>query len=131
MKKQAYRNYIVLCIILSCILTFGCAHQPQTPEQIGYKTLSTAAEVYETTMSAMGDLYKQGKLSESDKDKVIDVAKIYWSTYHSATLAMDVWMRTKNADDKIVLDKAITELTAAIPKFQEFVLPLFQKSKDK
>ncbi len=130
MKKRNYKQYIVICIILS-FMTFGCAHQQQTPEQIGYKTLSTAAEVYETTMSAMSDLYKQGKLSESDKDKVVEVAKIYWSTYHSATLAMDVWMRTKNADDKIVLDKAIAELTAAIPKFQEFVLPLFQKSKDK
>lgn len=128
MKNKRNLNYIIICIILMSFMSFGCAtSKPQSTETKIYKVLKTAADIYESGMSAMGDLYAQGKITEQEKDKIVDLGNIFWSAYHSASASFDIWSRSKTADNKIALDKMLTELASSMDDFQQYVLPLYDK----
>lgn len=127
MKHKRSLNYIIICIILTAFMSFGCATGPQSMESKTYKVLKTAADIYEAGMSAMGDLYAQGRINEQEKDKIIELANIFWGTYHSASASFDIWSRSKTEDNKIALDKILLELATSMDDFQQYVIPLFDK----
>jgi len=127
MKKKNYRQYIIVCIILSFFMTLGCATSNQSPEQIGYKTIRTAGLVYDGVMKAAGDLYKKGKLSEGERETIEKAANIFYPLYHSTLISYNTWRKTKDENEKIRLDKLYVELKNALPKFQTIVYEILDK----
>jgi len=126
MNRIKTKQYIV-AILLCCFFVVSCAHkQKPTFKQAAYKTLTAAATSYEQTMSALGDYYKRGKISEATKNKIIEAANVYWGAYHSAVLAFEVYERSNTLEgsaDKVEaeqkLQKALAELNQALFKFLE------------
>ena len=49
-----------------------------------YRALAIQANAYDAAMSAAGDLYKQGKIDDAEKVKIIGAATAYKSAYDKA-----------------------------------------------
>ena len=104
------RQIIVLSIIMW--LMVGCA----TFKQNTYNILYTSGVAYDTAMSVAGDLYKQGVIKDVQKDDIIKYGNAFYSAYHAAVDAFEVWNKTDSAADK---DKMITALNAILPKLMD------------
>jgi len=126
-KKRSIQKYLIICIILSFIMSMGCTTSNQSPEQIGYKTIRTAGLVYDGVMKTAGDLYKKGKLSESEKQIIENAADVFYPIYHSTLVSYNIWRKTKDENEKIRLDKLYVELKNALPKFQNIVYKILDK----
>ena len=122
--RTSYKKSMILllCLIMT-LIQMSCSHTP-TAREVAFKTLSTAATSYEQTMTALGDYYKQGKISEETKDKIIEAGNIYWSAYHSAVIAFEVYERSNQigsgvdrAKLKAEMDVALNELNMALLEF--------------
>jgi hypothetical protein len=109
---------ISLTMVLVLVVLAACA----SFDQNAYKSLRIAKTSYDTTLSALGDLYKAGKLSEAQKDNIIKVAKVYFVAYQAAVRAYEVYHNTPSVENK---DQLIALMTYAADKLGE-LLPLIQ-----
>ncbi len=107
-------------LILAAVLVFisGCSMTTQQRIDTAYKSLLTSAQVYKTSMSIAADLDKAGMITSEEKKMIITVGMAYYSAWHTARLAVEVWYVTQSAEDA---DKAVAALKAAMERFAEFV----------
>ena len=88
--KLVRKNYSKLAylLVILALVSMGCAGKT-SPQGQAYKTLLTAKTTYEATMSSVADLYKQGKLTDTDKDKAIAYGRTFYQSYQLAVSALD------------------------------------------
>jgi ABC-type glycerol-3-phosphate transport system substrate-binding protein len=115
MKKMVQ---LPLVLMLMALLLAGCA----TFDQNAYKSLNTAKITYTQTMSALGDAYKAGKISEAQKAVIIKVANVYYVAYNAAVKAYEVYHNNPTVTNQ---DQLIALLTDAAAKLGELT-PLLQ-----
>ena len=128
MNKMNKKNFAL--VIFLCLFYMSCAGHKPTFKETAYKTLSAAATSYEQTMLALGDYYKQGKISEETKDKIIEAANVYWSAYHSAVLAFEVYERSITMEGEQNKVKAKQQLDAALNDLNKALLNFLEMSND-
>ena len=123
MKYRKDKSFKLVVGLIIATFIIGCSHQLTTRE-VAFKTLSAAATSYEQTMTVLGDYYRQGKISEDTKDKIVAAGDVYWGAYHSAVIAFEVYERSNqidgNADKaklKADMDVALNELNMALLEF--------------
>ncbi len=78
-------KYLFLPILLAAFV--ACA----TFDKNAFTTLGVAKTAYTQGMSALGDLQRQGKLSDADVQKILPVARIYYQAYLVAESAYEVY----------------------------------------
>lgn len=122
--KKGFRYLLTGIVIGLLLITSACRGTSPSVSEVAFKTLSTAATSYEQTMKALGDYYKQGKISEETKEKIISAGEVYYGAYHSAVIAFEVYQRAgdlKTAADKAKLradlDTALLELSNTLSEF--------------
>ena len=103
-------------LMVMAMLVVGCANFDQN----AYKTLNTAKVTYTQTMSALGDLYKQGKITEAQKNNIIAVANVYYLAYNAAEKSYEVYHSNQTVANQ---DQLIALITDAAAKLGE-LLPL-------
>ncbi|HDD44585.1 MAG TPA: hypothetical protein ENG63_06985 [Candidatus Desulfofervidus auxilii] len=86
--------------ILGLILILACAHQ--TFVDRSYKILATSKVCYETIMESAADLYRQGKLNEEQKEKIIEVANHFYLSYLTAVNELETYVEAKENKDEVV-----------------------------
>jgi ABC-type glycerol-3-phosphate transport system substrate-binding protein len=120
--KKMIRFPVVL--VLMTLLLAGCA----TFDQNTYKSLNIAKVTYTQTMSALGDAYKAGKISEAQKDVIIKVANVYYVAYNAAVKAYEVYHNnpTVTNQDQLIalLNAAAVKLGELIPLLSELNVPV-------
>ena len=92
------------------VLVAGCATGGTTNYsfiQTTYKTLVTAADVYETSMQTAGVLYKKGLLNETQKEQIIKVAQKYHDAWHAAQKALEEYKKAQTPANKTALEAAM------------------------
>lgn len=72
-----------------------------------YKTLVTAADVYDTGMKTAATLYKKGIINEAQKEKIIKVGKKYYNAWHVARDALEEYKKAQTPANKSALELAI------------------------
>jgi hypothetical protein len=93
-------------LIGACTTTSG-AKANESFIQASYKTLVTAADVYETSMETAGALYKKGILQEAQKEQIIKVAQKYHDAWHAARKALEEYKKAPTPANKTALQTAM------------------------
>lgn len=85
---KSLKVFIILAILP---LFVACAHhkKPQTYLDTASDTLQTLGIVYDTTMNGAVDLYANEQLSDEEFNEVLEIAQIYYDSYHSAVDAYE------------------------------------------
>lgn len=92
-------NKLLITLAL-CVALVGCSSKSDDIVETGYKSLTTAAVVYDAAMSSAADLYKQGHLTETQYNKVRDAALTYYQAYFAATDALMAYKEASSEEGK-------------------------------
>uniref|UniRef100_A0A6M3JKZ3 Uncharacterized protein n=1 Tax=viral metagenome TaxID=1070528 RepID=A0A6M3JKZ3_9ZZZZ len=126
MKKFLRINVLMMAMVM-LLLMYGAACEDYFLNS--YKTLAISKQTYDTTLSVLGDLYKQGKLTVDQKDKSIELGRIYKEAHNVATLALFAYDASKNTTDKEAFEAAMSVAAKRLTEFLTFVQPLMKGGK--
>ena len=93
-----FKNLLITMAL--CVALVGCSSKSDDIVEASYKTLTTAAVVYDAAMSSAADLYKQGHLTEAQYNKVRDAALTYYEAYFAAVDALVAYRNTSSEEGK-------------------------------
>jgi hypothetical protein len=118
MKAKRLTGILLLIVFLS-VLAGGCATTGTSSGAHGesfvtasYKTLATAADVYDTGMKTAGALYKKGLITEAQKEAIIKAGKKYYNTWQLAKKALVEYKKAQTSGNQSVLEAAIDAFTS-------------------
>ena len=101
---------ISLCFFVFLMGTVGCTDKDVLKN--GWKALAVSSTTYDSVMTACGNLYKKGKISEEKKELIVSIGKVYTGSYFVAIDAMKQY-------EKVATDgKSAEEVSAAKKAFQ-------------
>lgn len=92
-------------------------------EKNTYKTLVVAGTTYDTTMKMVGEAYKNGTITEEQKDMVVGFAEIYYASYMVSveTFKQYLFVKSSGADASDIKTKVIQGLVVTSTALTEFV----------
>jgi hypothetical protein len=93
-KKLNDSRVLALLLVMIMFLTVQCSSFVKTT----YSALGTAGVLYDTGMKTMAELYKQGKISEEEKEATISVGEDYYRVYLSAVAALEIYQGMSKGD---------------------------------
>ncbi len=109
-------------IALFCLLIAACA----TVEKTTYTTLTVSQTTYDTTLSALGDLYKQGKITDDQKQEIIDKAREYKTAHNLAVTAFLKYKQSGVAADEEDYLVTLSKATSLLAEFIELARPYIE-----
>lgn len=117
-RRVLVRGALIVALIF--MVATACA----TFKTNSFKVLSVSAATYDATMKSAADLYRQGELTNDQKDKAIELGRSYWAAYHSAVAALAAYETTNSAEDEKRAETAITAVSVFLGEFLSYVEPL-------
>ena len=110
-RKWLYAIVLVLIVFLlaSCGPNFA---------KNSFRTLSVSKATYEVILSSAGDMYKEGLLTEDQKNEFISVGHKYRDAQKVASDAAAAYMITESAENERQVEVALTA-------FNEIMAELF------
>lgn len=78
-------------------------------------------------MRSVADLYKQGKITDEEKAKVLEIANQYWVAYHTASDALEAYMAVESEANEKKLSLAMVEFSKVLGNFMAYVQPLLME----
>lgn len=85
---------------LVCLLSVGLVACTATFTRDAYRTLAVSQQTYDGTLSALGDMYKQGLVNEATKDKAIELGRFYKAAHNEAVAALLAYETNPTPDGK-------------------------------
>jgi hypothetical protein len=107
---------VVLCLVLACA----------TFTQNAYRTLTVSYQAYDATLSTMGDLYKEGKITEAQKDDAIKIARGYKLAHNDAVAALADFETNGGDTNKAAYTKAAAQAAASLAKLLAYCRPFIE-----
>ena len=114
-----------LAILFVGIMLAACTYNVGLV-QTTYKLLLTSQVSYDTGMKIAADLYRQGRISDSEKARVIEVGTIYAEAHNASVKALASYEKTKSAADQERLTAQIEVATTALSKLLELLRPYLE-----
>ena len=111
-KGLGFSSVLVALLLLFCA---GCSDF----EKNAHNTLLIAGKSYALSMKTCGKLYKEGKITEQQKQKIVDVGTIYYGAYNGAVDALLIYHDAKDKDT--AKQKVSTAISSVVFKFNDFV----------
>lgn len=93
MRKNFSKLFTLLVVIT---LLLGCA----TQQKNAYKILVVSHTTYDTVMKTAGDLYKQNKINDDQKDQIILIAESYKEAHNTAVTQLLVFKSSGKMSDE-------------------------------
>ena len=118
---KAARLTIIGVVLLAFIL--GCA----TFTRNAYRTLAVSQQTYDATLSALGDMYKQGMLSDEHKDKAVELGTLYKAAHNSAVQALLQYESNPTPDNKQRYLESAAFASQQLAMLLEFAKPFLVK----
>ena len=106
MKTRLYPVCYLLLVAL-CLMAQGCGTNQLN---IAAKSILTAQEAYDATLSASAQAYKDGFLSDESKEKIIAVGAIAHDSIQLAQTSLLVALDASTKENMSKLDAAIAAL---------------------
>lgn len=123
-KSLATQLMTVFLVLGLVVCLQGCASFTAN----SYKALSTAGATYDATMKSIADLHRQGQVSDTVKNEAIVAGDKFWSAYHEAVTALEIYQATEASADpnaeaaaKSKLLKALDELQSKLDQIQAYL----------
>ena len=101
---QRTPKLLALALLLLLSLTLACAtpSPPPSSKATAYKTLKTLHDAYSNTFNALGEAYKQGKITDAQRDQAVAYGRDFVRCYNLAVDALAV-----GSDDSATSTKPI------------------------
>ena len=126
MTRNRFKNQLgALVGLLLLIMLAGCA----TFSKDSYRTLSVSAETYHAAMSSMGDLYKQGLVSEKEKAKAVELGTYFKAAYNAAIDANQAYLKVDSDQNRDKVTSALIEYSKVLGKVLEYINDVMANAK--
>jgi len=119
MKRQTTGIFILL---LGLLFLANCAYNIGLTDSM-YKLLLTSQISYDTSMKVAADLYRQGKMTQDEKTKIIEIGTLYAEAHNQSVKALASYEKTKSDEDQARLTAQIEVATNALSKLLELLSP--------
>lgn len=107
------------------LLLVGCMHNVKLVT-VSYNVLATSQASYDAAMKSVADLYKQGRISDDAKEKIVTVARTYSEAHNAAVKALDAYNTSGDASDEerltqqiLLANQALIDLLAIVKPYLE------------
>jgi len=117
---------INIFLALALLLLFGCAGNFTTNV---YKGLAVSKATYDNGLSMAGDLYKQGKMSETDKANIIKYGNTYMLLHNQVVVSLLDYQATESAEAKDKTTTYLAQASAALSKLLDIIQPYITGGK--
>lgn len=129
MKSNKFRGIGLLMMgVLMLAVLVNCAYTVGLTDSM-YKLLLTSQVSYDTGMRVAVDMYKQGRITEADKAKIIEIGKEYAEAHNQAVKALTSYEKTKSDTDQARLKAQVEIATQALSKLLELLQPYLTEVK--
>jgi hypothetical protein len=118
--KRALQASILLLVVLALV---ACA----TFTRDAYRTLTVSQQTYDTTLSVMGDLYREGKVTEAQKAKAIELGRAYKLAHNGAVAALVRYEEQGGQANKDAYMGAAADAAKALSALLAYCRPLLEK----
>lgn len=95
-----------------------------------YKALKSGKVAYIAALSTAGDLYRQGKLSDAEKGKIIQAGDVYAAAHKTAVAALDAYVTANDSSSsgrEAAALAAMAALSQATTEFSSIITPLLAR----
>lgn len=110
-------------LFLVALALIACA----TFTRDAYRTLAVSYQTYDTTLSVVGDLYKEGKVTEAQKTKVIALGRTYAAAHNGTVIALANYETVNTDISKQAYVSAAINAAKALAEFVAYCQPLIEK----
>jgi len=111
-----------LILLMLSVFMIGCVSvEDKSPTQLTYNTFKTAEDVYKGGMSTVGDLYKMGKITDTEKDEIIELGWKFKLAYDSASIAFSNYKETPSFDNEESMNNLIKDLEDLKHEFKRWI----------
>jgi len=114
--RRIQRRIPIIAVLLIVALV-GCASFTSNSS----KVLTTAGTAYNATFLSLADLHRQGKLTDADRDNAIAAGKKFWSAYHEAVTALEIYQVTKTDANKDKVSAALIHVGEKLGDVQGYL----------
>lgn len=114
---------VVLVSVLLAMFVVSCT----TLVRDGYRALSVSQQTYDSTLSALGDLYHQGMLTESQRDTAIKYGRLYRAAHNEAVTALLAYETDPVPDNKQRYLNSAAKASQQLAALIEFAKPFLVK----
>lgn len=87
MKRKEVFGYLMVGVLVAGML-WACADFTRN----AYRTLAVSQATYDGTLTTLGALYKEGKLSEEEKRKAVELGRVYKDAHNDAVSALEAYV---------------------------------------
>lgn len=108
----------VLLVALAACVTFT---------RDAYRTLTVSQQTYDTTLSVMGDLYREGKVTEVQKTKAIELGRAYKLAHNGAVVALANYEEKGGEANKQAYLDASQDVAKALSALIAYCKPFIEK----
>ena len=120
-KSKKFQQAFLLGVLLVFVFALtGC----NTLVRDSYRTLSVSSATYEASMRSAADLFKQGRITLEQKEKILEIANQYWAAFHTATDLLEAYVIVESVDAEQRLVVAMAEFMKVFGRFMNYVQPL-------
>lgn len=122
--KKDDTKIITGLLVIMLFAGYGCT--AANLEKNTYATLSVSQVTYDTALSTIGDLYKQGKIPEQTKAEIIEKAKKYKQAHNTAVAAFLAYKESGLvADQENYLD-TLSKASTLLAEFLDLAKPYIE-----
>lgn len=127
-----YINFIKFAMLFVLVVTFSaCGIKSQSFVETSYDSIKTANVTVNELMTKAGEMYQEGKLSESKKEKIDQMYQQYRAVSDLADSALAAYKRTQDQDDKQKVLDALAELEHLEAKIKVLINKLMEPENEK
>jgi hypothetical protein len=116
------RKLSMVGVIFLVLFTLSCATFTTT----SYRTLAISNQTYDTTLTAMGALYKEGKITEEQKNEIIDLGRQYKKAHNDAVDIVVAYEEAGGVGDKDAVSAAVLKASGALAD----LISAYRKAKE-
>lgn len=128
MKKKVLFLAVAVAFCFAACATTGpqMSEEDRTVSYV-YRTLKSAATMYEMVMPAIADARERGLINEDDVVTIYSLAYQYWAAYHAATDALFVYEKGRTQEGFDKLTTTVSEMTLALDRLTDYARPFLAK----
>ena len=126
-----FKKFSIVALLV-CMMTFlsGCQDE-QKYELTAWKTLALVAVTYDQTMTTLGDLHADGKISDDVANKAISFGNKFTPLYLGAVESLEVFVKNPDENNVDTVRNAIEAASASLDLLVEFASELgINKTKE-
>lgn len=114
---------VIVILIALFLMAQGCA---ATFTRDAYRSLVVSQQTYDAVLSGMGDLYREGKISDSQKNKAIDIGRAYKLAHNGAVESLARYQETGGEADKQAIIAGLAEASKQLAALVNYARPFLE-----